>query len=291
MTRREAVDQIKAKLILYAQLMRLDKPIGALLLLWPTLWALWLASQGTPEFKLLVIFVIGVFVMRAAGCVINDYADRDFDGEVKRTAHRPLARGVVSGKEARILFLVLGLLSFALVLMLNGLTIMLSLVGLALAAAYPFMKRVTHFPQVVLGAAFSWAIPMAYAAASGSLPFSCWLLFFANVAWTVVYDTQYAMVDRDDDLRIGVKSTAIIFGRYDKLAVGLLQLITLLLLLVVGYLLSLSAAYYWSLLLAAILFTYQQRLIAQRQRDACFQAFLNNNYVGLVVFIGILLSY
>jgi len=235
--------------------------------------------------------VVGVFLMRAAGCVVNDYADRAVDGHVKRTAGRPMPSGRVSEKEAKILFVVLVLISFALVLTLNAMTIWLSLAALALAWAYPFMKRVTHLPQFVLGAAFGWGIPMAYAAVSESLPLSCWLLLLANICWTVAYDTLYAMVDRDDDLKIGVKSTAILFGRYDKLIVGLLQFATLLLMLWVGYLAQLSGAFYWSLLLAGALFIHQQKQIAGRERDACFKAFLDNNYVGLVLFIGIALSY
>ncbi|MHA7848801.1 4-hydroxybenzoate octaprenyltransferase [Serratia sp. D1N4] len=275
----------------YSHLMRIDKPIGTLLLLWPTLWALWLAGQGVPSLPVLLVFVLGVFLMRAAGCVVNDYADRAFDGHVKRTAGRPLPSGRVSEKEAKILFVALVLISFALVLTLNAMTIWLSLAALALAWVYPFMKRVTNLPQVVLGAAFGWSIPMAYAAVSESLPLSCWLLFLANICWTVAYDTLYAMVDRDDDVKIGIKSTAVLFGRHDKLIVGLLQFATLLLMLWVGYLMQLGGAYYWSLLLAGALFIHQQKQIASRDRDACFTAFLNNNYVGLVLFIGIALSY
>jgi len=275
----------------YGHLMRIDKPIGSLLLLWPTLWALWLAGQGVPALPVLLVFVLGVFLMRAAGCVVNDYADRAFDGHVKRTAGRPLPSGQVSEKEAKILFVALVLISFALVLTLNAMTIWLSLAALALAWVYPFMKRVTNLPQVVLGAAFGWSIPMAYAAVSESLPLSCWLLFLANICWTVAYDTLYAMVDRDDDVKIGIKSTAVLFGRHDKLVVGLLQFATLLLMLWVGYLMQLGGAYYWSLLLAGALFIHQQKQIASRDRAACFSAFLNNNYVGLVLFIGIALSY
>jgi len=274
----------------YSRLMRIDKPIGTLLLLWPTLWALWLSDMGVPPLSVLVVFVLGVFVMRAAGCVINDFADRKVDGFVKRTAGRPLPSGAVSEKEAKILFVLLGLLAFALVLTMNLMTILLSLGGLALAWCYPFMKRYTHLPQVVLGAAFGWAIPMAWAAVSESLPLECWLVFLANICWTVAYDTQYAMVDRDDDIKIGVKSTAILFGRYDKLIIGLLQLATLGLLALVGLLMQLNAFFYWSLLGAAALFLYQQKLIVRRERDACFQGFLNNNYVGLVVFIGVVLN-
>ncbi|MBU5377519.1 MAG: 4-hydroxybenzoate octaprenyltransferase [Pantoea sp.] len=274
----------------YSRLMRIDKPIGTLLLLWPTLWALWLSDMGVPPLPVLVVFVLGVFVMRAAGCVINDFADRKVDGFVKRTAGRPLPSGAVSEKEAKILFVLLGLLAFALVLTMNLMTILLSLGGLGLAWCYPFMKRYTHLPQVVLGAAFGWAIPMAWAAVSESLPLECWLVFLANICWTVAYDTQYAMVDRDDDIKIGVKSTAILFGRYDKLIIGLLQLATLGLLALVGLLMQLNAFFYWSLLGAAALFLYQQKLIVRRERDACFQGFLNNNYVGLVVFIGVVLN-
>ncbi|HBK4769487.1 TPA: 4-hydroxybenzoate octaprenyltransferase [Serratia liquefaciens] len=282
---------IQSKWQAYSHLMRIDKPIGTLLLLWPTLWALWLAGKGVPSLSILLVFVVGVFLMRAAGCVVNDYADRAVDGHVKRTAGRPMPSGRVSEKEAKILFVVLVLISFALVLTLNAMTIWLSLAALALAWAYPFMKRVTHLPQFVLGAAFGWGIPMAYAAVSESLPLSCWLLLLANICWTVAYDTLYAMVDRDDDLKIGVKSTAILFGRYDKLIVGLLQFATLLLMLWVGYLAQLSGAFYWSLLLAGALFIHQQKQIAGREREACFKAFLDNNYVGLVLFIGIALSY
>ncbi|MDE1189991.1 MAG: 4-hydroxybenzoate octaprenyltransferase [Pantoea sp.] len=278
------------KLQAYSRLMRIDKPIGTLLLLWPTLWALWLSGMAIPPLSVLLVFVLGVIVMRAAGCVINDYADRKVDGHVKRTAARPLASGLVSEKEAKVLFVGLALLAFVLVLTMNLMTILLSVVGLALAWVYPFMKRYTHLPQVVLGAAFGWAIPMGWAAVSESLPLVCWLVFIANLCWTVAYDTQYAMVDRDDDLKIGVKSTAILFGRYDKLIIGLLQLATLGLMVVVGLLLNLNGAFYWSLLLAAGLFVHQQKLIARRERDPCFQAFLNNNYVGLVLFIGILLN-
>ncbi|ERH64519.1 MULTISPECIES: 4-hydroxybenzoate octaprenyltransferase [Pantoea] len=274
----------------YSRLMRIDKPIGTLLLLWPTLWALWLSGMAIPPLSVLLVFVLGVFVMRAAGCVINDYADRNVDGHVKRTAARPLASGAVTEKEAKLLFAGLGLLAFLLVLTMNRMTILLSFGGLALAWVYPFMKRYTHLPQVVLGAAFGWAIPMGWAAVSESLPFVCWLVFLANICWTVAYDTQYAMVDRDDDLKIGVKSTAILFGRYDKLIIGLLQLAALGLMALVGILLHLNGAFYWSLLLAGGLFVHQQKLIAGRERELCFQAFLNNNYVGLVLFIGVLLN-
>lgn len=279
-----------SKLSAYIRLMRVDNPIGTLLLLWPTLWALWLAGMTVPPLNVLLVFTLGVFSMRAAGCVVNDYADRKIDGHVKRTRERPLPSGAVSGKEAKILFVGLVLISFLLVLTMNSMTIWLSLGGLLLACLYPFMKRYTHLPQVVLGAAFGWAIPMGWAAVSESLPLTCWLLFLANICWTVAYDTQYAMVDRDDDLKIGVKSTAILFGRHDKLIVGLLQLATLLLLALTGWMSGLGGIFYWGLLLAAVLFIHQQKLIANREREKCFQAFLNNNYVGMIVFAGIALS-
>ncbi|MCI0216177.1 4-hydroxybenzoate octaprenyltransferase [Cronobacter sakazakii] len=279
------------KLLAYHRLMRTDKPIGALLLLWPTLWALWVASPGVPPLWILAVFVAGVWLMRAAGCVVNDYADRKFDGHVKRTAHRPLPSGDVTEKEARNLFVILVLLSFLLVLTLNVKTILLSVAALALAWMYPFMKRYTHLPQVVLGAAFGWSIPMAFCAVSESLPLRCWLMFFANICWAVAYDTEYAMVDRDDDVKIGVKSTAILFGRHDKLIIGLLQIAVLALLGAVGWLNGLGAFYYAGLAGAGALFIWQQKIIAGRDRDACFRAFLNNNYVGLLVFIGLALSY
>ncbi|ELI6447633.1 4-hydroxybenzoate octaprenyltransferase [Photobacterium damselae] len=274
----------------YWQLARFDRPIGSLLLLWPTLWALFLAADGWPSPHVLVVFVLGVIFMRAAGCVINDFADRNFDGHVKRTCQRPMPSGKVSEREALGLFGLLVLISFLLVLTMNTLTISLSVIGLALAAAYPFMKRYTHLPQLVLGVAFGWSIPMAYAAQSGQLPLAAWLLFAANILWTIAYDTQYAMVDRDDDLNIGIKSTAILFGRFDKMIIGMLQLGTLLLLTAVGGVLGLSQIFYWFLLLAAMLFVYQQMLIKQRQREDCFRAFLNNNYVGMVICIGLAVS-
>lgn len=272
------------------QLARFDRPIGSLLLLWPTLWALFLAADDLPKTDVLLVFVLGVVFMRAAGCVINDFADRNVDGHVKRTANRPMPSGKVSEREALGLFSLLVLVSFLLVLTMNTLTIMLSVVAVILAATYPFMKRYTHLPQLVLGAAFGWSIPMAYAAQSGVLPAVAWLLFVANILWTIAYDTLYAMVDRDDDLKVGIKSTAILFGRFDKLIVGLLQLATIMLLIVVGGMLQLSQCYYWALLLASALFVYQQMLIQSRQREQCFKAFLNNNYVGMVIFIGISLS-
>lgn len=280
----------ESKLLAYCRLMRINKPIGALLLLWPTYWALWLAGDGMPDIYILVIFTVGVFFMRAAGCVINDFADRHFDGHVERTRSRPMPSGVVNEQESKCLFLALVTISFLLVLTLNILTIVLSFAAVILACIYPFMKRFTHFPQVILGMAFGWSIPMAYAAVGNSLPVSCWLLLLANICWSVVYDTQYAMVDRHDDLKIGIKSTAILFGRFDKLIIGLLQLAMVLLLVLIGYLNQLGGAFYWSLLLVGALFIYQQQLIANRVREQCFQAFMNNNYVGLVIFLGLLMS-
>lgn len=275
----------------YSRLMRIDRPIGSLLLLWPTYWALWIAAQGTPSLHLLIVFTAGVFFMRAAGCVINDFADRHFDGHVERTKHRPLPSGDVTEKEAKILFASLVGLSFLLVLTLNSMTIWLSVAGLALAWVYPFVKRVSNLPQVVLGAAFGWSIPMSFSAVGETLPAVCWLLFLVNIIWSVIYDTQYAMVDRDDDLKIGVKSTAILFGQYDKLIIGLLQLLVVGLLLVIGSLAGLGTLYYISLVLVAGLFIYQQQLMVNRERAPCFKAFMNNNFVGLILFIGIFISY
>ncbi|QIA62195.1 4-hydroxybenzoate octaprenyltransferase [Vibrio astriarenae] len=279
---------MQAKLQGYWQLMRMDRPIGSLLLLWPTLWALLLAAQGIPDLKVLLVFVIGVLVMRSAGCVINDFADRKVDGHVKRTQGRPIPSGRVSAAEAIGLFLVLALVALALVMTMNSLTIQLSFVGIALAFIYPFMKRFTHLPQLFLGLAFSWSIPMAWAAQADSVPSMVWLVFLINALWTIAYDTQYAMVDRDDDLKIGVKSTAILFGRRDKMIIGALQLATLLLLMLLGYLNQLSSAFNWCLLVVGGLFVYQQWLIRHREREACFQAFLNNNYVGMAITAGIL---
>ncbi|KGQ59086.1 4-hydroxybenzoate octaprenyltransferase [Gallibacterium anatis] len=274
----------------YIQLMRLDKPIGSFLLLWPTLWALFLASNGMPDVKILIIFILGVVFMRSAGCVINDYADRHIDGKVKRTSQRPLATGAVSEKEAKILFVLLILLSFFLVLQLNLYAIVLSVAAAVLAFIYPFMKRYTHLPQLFLGAAFGWSIPMAYGATAASLPLSCWLLFLANLAWTIAYDTQYAMVDRDDDLRIGVKSTAILFAEYDNKIIALLQIATLAILVYLGVEQQLSNGYFIGLLPALACFIYQCRLTKRRTREECFKAFLNNNYVGMWIFIAILVG-
>ena len=275
----------------YALLMRLHRPIGILLLLWPTLWALWIAAAGRPSWHVFVVFVAGTVLMRSAGCVINDYADRDFDPHVARTRDRPLAAGRVSAREALVLFVVLALIAFALVLTLNLFTILLSFVGAALAASYPFMKRYTHLPQFYLGAAFGWGVPMAFAAQSGRLPVEAWLLFLATLCWAVAYDTAYAMVDRDDDLKIGVKSTAILFGRADRVMIALFHALTLGLLVWTGARVGLGLPYYIGLVVAAGLAGYQQRLLRKRDRDDCFRAFLNNNRFGAVVFAGVALDY
>lgn len=275
----------------FLQLMRLNRPIGTWLLMWPTLWALWVAAQGVPGRNVLLIFVAGVYVMRAAGCVINDYADRHFDGHVKRTKNRPLATGRISETEAQLLFIALVAAAFILVLLTNWFTVLLSLGGVVLAIIYPFMKRYTHLPQVVLGAAFSWAIPMAFGAVLGYVPLEAWLLFCANVCWTVAYDTQYAMVDRDDDLKIGIKSTAVLFGNADRLIIGLLQLATLGLLAWVGWRVGLGGFFWVGLSAMAATFLHQQCLIRYQERDACFQAFLNNHWSGLLIFAGIALSW
>lgn len=275
----------------YMRLMRLHRPIGSFLLLWPTLWALWLAADGHPTPKLFVIFVTGVFIMRSAGCIMNDFADRNFDPHVKRTRERPLATREVNIYEAMVLFVVLGLIAFGLVLTLNWLTVGLAVIGLILAMSYPFMKRYTYLPQPYLGLAFGWGIPMAYAAVTGQVPTVAWLIFIANIIWSTVYDTMYAMVDRPDDLKIGVKSTAILFGDLDRLIVGLLQVLLLLTLLLIGHRLHLSGAYYAGLLFAAGFAVYEQYLIRRRDPQRCFQAFLNNNWFGAAVFAGILLHY
>lgn len=279
------------RLYQYFLLTRLHRPIGTLLLLWPTLWALWLAAKGFPDTLVLVVFVAGVVLMRSAGCVINDYADRRFDPHVARTRERPIAAGKVSPREALILFAVLCLIAFALVLLMNRLTILLSLVAVVLAAIYPFTKRITHLPQIVLGVAFGWAIPMAFAAQTGELPRIAWLLLVVNVLWSTAYDTEYAMVDREDDLRIGVKSTAILFGEADRLIIGILQLLVLFGLVLVGQMAGLGMYFYLGLTVAAALALYQQHLIRERRPEACFQAFLNNNWFGAAVFAGIALDY
>ncbi len=272
----------------YIQLTRMDRPIGTLLLLWPTLWSLWLSADGWPTPSLIVIFSLGTLFMRSAGCVINDYADRNFDGHVKRTENRPLATGKVTERESLILFGVLLLGALMLVLMTNPLTIALSLGGLVLTVIYPFMKRLTHLPQVVLGLAFAWGMPMAWAAQTNTVNPAVWVMFAGCAAWIVAYDTQYAMVDRDDDLKIGIKSTAILFGNYDNKIIALLQLGALALLGVTGALLNTGPCYYLGLLVMASIFVYQARLTRERQREQCFKAFLSNHWAGLAVFLGVL---
>lgn len=275
----------------YLLLMRFHRPIGILLLLWPTLWALWIAGAGSPRPGVVVVFVLGVVLMRAAGCVINDYADRNIDPQVRRTRDRPLARGSVTPREALVVFGTLLLLAFLLVLTQNRLTIALAFVGAALAGSYPFMKRYTWLPQPYLGAAFGWAIPMAFAAQAGAVPPVAWLMFTVVVFWATVYDTQYAMVDREDDRRIGVKSTAILFGDSDRAIIGILQAVVLFGLVLVGHRAGLGGWYMLALFVVAVLFLRQQWLIRRRDPDGCFRAFLNNNWVGLVVFAGILAHY
>ncbi|MGB7551524.1 MAG: 4-hydroxybenzoate octaprenyltransferase [Chromatiaceae bacterium] len=275
----------------YALLVRFHRPIGSLLLLWPALWALWLAAQGQPPWRVVLIFIAGVFLMRSAGCAINDFADRNLDGQVLRTRERPLATGLVSPREALGVFFALGLAAFLLVLLLDWKTIALSVVALGLAVLYPFMKRVTHWPQVFLGAAFGWAVPMAYTAVAGQVPLQGWLVFTAALIWALIYDTQYAMVDREDDRKAGIKSTAILFGRHDRLLIGLLQLVFLGLMAYIGLTAGRGGWYFSGLAVAAGLSAYQQYLMRDRELAACFRAFLNNNYLGLALFLGLFLDY
>lgn len=276
----------------YAELIRLNRPIGTYLLLWPTLWGLWFSAQGIPDLKILIIFILGVVLMRSAGCAINDYADRDIDLLVARTKDRPLASGKISSKEVLSVFGVLVLISFFLVLQLNTNTILLSIVAVILAISYPFMKRYHHFPQVHLGAAFAWAIPMAYTAINNNAPpLDAWLLFIATLLWTTAYDTQYGMVDREDDLKIGVKSTAILFGEYDNLIIGILHLLTLIILTIVGMMNDLGFIFYLSVLIASGFAIHQQFLTKAKEPQKCLQAFLNNNWFGMVIFIGIAVDY
>ena len=277
--------------VAYARLMRINRPIGTLLLLWPTMWSLWIASEGFPDGQILSVFLGGVFLMRAAGCVINDYADRAIDPFVSRTAARPLATGEVSPREALILFFVLVILAFGLVLLMNGLTIALSLVAVFLAATYPFMKRFTYLPQVHLGLAFGWAVPMSFAAHTGAVPIVGWLLLLAVISWAVAYDTMYAMVDRADDIQIGVKSTAILFAEADRVWIGVFQVLVLIILLIVGYQAKLGSFYYFGLGFASLFSAYQQYLIRKREPRACFKAFLNNNWFGACVFGGIVFHF
>ena len=284
MNKKESMKKISP----YIRLMRLDKPIGILLLLWPTLWGLVLAANGEHDLKITLIFIAGVVIMRSAGCVINDIADRKFDDKVKRTKQRPLASGELNIKQALVLFFVLVVLAFVLVLQLNFTTILMSIVALLLASSYPFAKRYTNLPQAHLGVAFAWAIPMAYTA-YGILPdLSCWLLFSATAVWALIYDTIYAMVDRDDDLKIAVKSSAILFGKYDILVITILQLIFITLLSVVGMTEKLGIGYFISLIAVVVFFMRHLKMIWLRERGQCFKAFLNNHWIGLVVLVGIL---
>ncbi|MSQ68303.1 MAG: 4-hydroxybenzoate octaprenyltransferase [Gammaproteobacteria bacterium] len=275
----------------YWRLMRLHRPIGTLLLLWPALWALWIAAAGVPDRFVLAVFVGGTLLMRSAGCVINDYADRHFDGRVHRTRDRPLATGEISPAAALRLFGALVVAAGALVLTLNWLTVALALVAVPLAIIYPFLKRCTHLPQVWLGVAFAWAVPMAFAAQSGTVPPLAWLMLSAVVLWVLVYDTQYAMVDRADDRKIGIKSTAILFADYDRLAIGVCQLLLLADLVVIGRLAHLAGAFWLALLVATGLGIFQQWLIRRREPAACFKAFMSNNWLGGALFVGIAAHY
>jgi 4-hydroxybenzoate polyprenyltransferase len=279
------------KLGLYAELIRFHKPIGVYLLLWPTLWALAIAGEGSPDLWILLVFVVGVFLMRSAGCAINDYADRNIDRHVTRTKGRPLASGRITEKEVLLVFLVLSLLALSLVLSLNRFTIWLSIGGLLLAVSYPFMKRFHYLPQVHLGAAFGWAVPMVFAAQTDSLPKQAWLLYVAALVWAVAYDTMYSMVDREDDLKIGVKSSAILFGEYDRAMIGLFQALFIVTLWLTGRELGFSAIYFYALGLAALLQVYEQYLIVYRVPESCFRAFLHNHWVGAIVFYGIIGHY
>ena len=275
----------------YAYLIRLDRPIGILLLLWPTLWALWIAAEGLPHIGVLIVFTLGVVFMRSAGCAINDYADRKVDGKVSRTKGRPIVSGKVTPKEALWVFITLTISSFCLVLFMNKLTIYLSFAGAALAASYPFMKRYHFLPQVHLGAAFGWAVPMAYAAQSNEITPIAWLLFLATVLWATAYDTMYAMADRDDDIKIGVKSTAILFGDADWVMIGIIQVMLIITLLMIGSRAELGMFYYLGVFIASLFAVYQQYLIMDRDPKMCIEAFLNNNWFGISVFTGIVLDY
>jgi len=287
----QVLPQLAATLGDYGRLMRLDRPIGTFLLLWPALWALWLASAGHPDPHVFIVFVLGVFLMRSAGCVINDFADRKIDPHVRRTRDRPMAQGRVEPREAIMLFVALSLIALGLVMTLDRFTQQLALVGAVLTVTYPFFKRFFPIPQMYLGIAFSWSVPMAYAAEAGTVSRIGWLLFMASLLWTTAYDTMYAMVDREDDLRIGVRSSAILFGEADRAIIGIMQLMTLLALWLAGRELELGSWYQGGLAAAACFSLYEQWLIRDRVPERCFRAFLNNNYFGMVVFIGIALEY
>ncbi|MBT68342.1 MAG: 4-hydroxybenzoate octaprenyltransferase [Thiotrichales bacterium] len=274
----------------YIRLMRLDKPIGTLLLLWPTYWALFLSADGWPDFDLLIIFTLGVIVMRTAGCVINDFADRNIDKYIKRTKDRPLTSGEISPKSALVLFVMLLFIALALVLQTNQLTIQLSFIALLLASLYPFTKRWTNFPQLVLGAAFGMSVPMAFSAQTGSLPLTSGIVFLATLVWTLIYDTLYAMADRDEDIKIGVKSTAIVFQKYDQIIITLLQILLISIFIVMGNIFKLDQIYYFSLIIIVIFMIYHQFLMRKRQNEQYFKAFLSNNYIGMTAFAGIFFS-
>ncbi len=281
----------KERLVQYFKLVRADKPIGALLLLWPMLWALWVVSAGQPKLSVLVVFIVGTFLMRSAGCAVNDFADRNIDGQVERSKNRPIVTGKVQPREALAVAAVLAVISFMLVLTMNRLTILMSFIGVVLAAIYPFSKRVTHWPQVVLGLAFGWAVPMVCAAQTGTVSMTGWLIYLAAILWALAYDTIYAMVDREDDIRLGVKSTAIWFGKYDVLAVAIVQLGVFAILLAMGIYRNLGVWYYLGLVLAAIVLLWQLKLIRTRLPSQCFRAFLLNNYLGAAVFLGLFFHY
>jgi 4-hydroxybenzoate polyprenyltransferase len=272
----------------YWRLMRFDKPIGILLLLWPTWWALLFAGNGRPALKNVLIFTCGVVLMRAAGCVMNDIADRKFDPHVERTRLRPLASGELKLSQALGLFFVLMALAFVLVLFTNWMTVKLALMGAVLASSYPFFKRITHLPQIILGIAFGWGIPMAFAAENSAVPVLAWWLLAVNTVWSVIYDTLYAMVDREDDLKVGVKSTAILFGKFDVIITASLMLLMLVMLTAIGCDLGLNWPWFAALVTSAVLFLHQLRRIRHRDRDACFKAFLANNWVGAALFLGLL---
>ncbi|WP_292987834.1 4-hydroxybenzoate octaprenyltransferase [Nitrosomonas sp.] len=280
-----------SRLVIYARLMRLDKPIGILLLLWPMLWGLWFAAQGFPDIHVLIIFVMGTVLMRSAGCVVNDFADRNIDPHVERTKNRPMAAGQVSSREALLLAAGLSLVAFLLILPLNLLTILLSVPALFLAASYPFTKRFFAMPQAYLGIAFSFGIPMAFAAQTDSLPSVVWMLMLANLFWVVAYDTAYAIVDKPDDLKIGIKTSAITFGRFDVIGVMVCHALFIAIMLYIGQLQAMGMAYYAGLIAATVLMGYQYTLIRNRDRALCFKAFLHNNWVGMVVFAGIALDF
>lgn len=288
---KQKINQLHPKAWDFVELMRLDKPIGIYLLLWPTAWALWIAGDGKPGLRLTLIFFCGVILMRSAGCAINDFADRHFDGQVARTKNRPLVTGRLRSWEALVCAAVLVIIAFILVLQVNTLTVYWSMGALAIASIYPFMKRYTHLPQVVLGAAFAWSIPMAFSAQQNLVPDEAWLIYIATVLWTIAYDTMYAMADRADDLKAGIKSTAILFGDADKLIIAMLQALSLCSLVLLASKLELSFYFYISVFCAGLLFIYQQFLIKNREPEQCLKAFKNNHWVGAIIFLGLVIHY